>query len=1032
MSASDSANQMSLRVRPDVWRRVAEARLRDDPMIVVLLAVKPSGVSEVVARAIALGAEVLDRHDRWGWLLLRVPCDVVEELACVPAIDGLEIDFVGSPPLVLPPAAARMEDESSEEVSHPFRDPHLAVHDLAGVGFLDDHPTFDGRGVTLAMNDAELPDLLAYGFQVARDLDGRIATKAAAARSTVSPHGQAPSGWAEMTSQVFVTTNDGAFSVDGLRWIAPRRGSFQFGLVQPTGRERLAAVSEDDLLPPTIGVLWDEVTDEVWVDHVGAHDFSRVPAMREFHVDGDVGVFGDPGAVGDGSRRSVAFVVQLDRRHRMVRIVLGTGSHATATLGHAIGSGIAGRRLDGVAPGARLVAIESGAVGHDILRAMAVAVDDPLVDVVVCQPNHNLPPLFGVILDRIVASADKLVFSGAGNTPWLGGVIDVSTDGSVITVGAYQSRNNYRKTLNVDILDDDTVHFASAFGPSPNGRLQPDVLAPSHLVSSDVGWAPGPHRPGVFTLPYGATIASGTSTAGPIAGAVAALLISAAKQAGVDHAPNRLRHALLSTARFLDGIKAYQQGRGLLQVGPAWDLLRSLPADWTPTRIEVAAPVVTAEARRTGRAIGLGIFEREGWRPGQVGTRMITLTRRSGPTGDPAFELTWLGDTHVFSGPAKVILPLDEPVDIPVRIALGDEPDVYSAIVQVHENDGMGIACSVGCTVVAALALEPGAEVAETWEIARPSLTSLFLDAPLEASAVRVQLRAGQPHTLFCSLLPPIPPLGQAPEGMERSLIVAAGGPVDRLLRVVEPGAHGLTCQSVGFQFFPNEVDGPPLSPTKVDVAVSFAGIRLGAGTVEVDPDRPGVRRVLVDVANLGVPLAATLRARLGELVTNRLPTESGREARLDVEVPEGAATLAVGVTGSDVPVSLYLYAPDRHPFDAPVTWGVNGRPAVVDDPAAGRWQIAAVARAEQSLGHVDVWQFVADAEFGTVGLDPPVLSLAQGEQATVEATIQAPARPDTRMAMLLEVFAAGSDDPDHVALAAGATRIGLASILVD
>ena len=68
-----------------------------------------------------------------------------------------------------------------------------------------------------------------------------------------------------------------------------------------------------------------------------------------------------------------------------------------------------------------------------------------------------------------------------------------------------------------------------------------------------------------YTLPPGYSLLNGTSMAAPQATGVGALLISAAKQAGVQKQPDQIRQALISSARYLDPsrFQAYDQGMGL-------------------------------------------------------------------------------------------------------------------------------------------------------------------------------------------------------------------------------------------------------------------------------------------------------------------------------------------------------------------------------------------------------------------------------------------------------------------------------------
>ena len=74
---------------------------------------------------------------------------------------------------------------------------------------------------------------------------------------------------------------------------------------------------------------------------------------------------------------------------------------------------------------------------------------------------------------------------------------------------------------------------------------------------------------------------NGTSMAAPEAAGAAALLISAAKATNVQKQPDQLRQALTSSARFLarpsgaPPIAAYEQGNGVIDVGAAWNLLKT-------------------------------------------------------------------------------------------------------------------------------------------------------------------------------------------------------------------------------------------------------------------------------------------------------------------------------------------------------------------------------------------------------------------------------------------------------------------------
>ena len=83
---------------------------------------------------------------------------------------------------------------------------------------------------------------------------------------------------------------------------------------------------------------------------------------------------------------------------------------------------------------------------------------------------------------------------------------------------------------------------------------------------------------------------NGTSMAAPQATGAAALLLSAAKQAGVQKHSDQLRQAMNSSARFLPFYGAHEQGNGLINVGAAWDLLKT---NIKTVEISSTAPVKT-------------------------------------------------------------------------------------------------------------------------------------------------------------------------------------------------------------------------------------------------------------------------------------------------------------------------------------------------------------------------------------------------------------------------------------------------------
>ena len=116
-------------------------------------------------------------------------------------------------------------------------------------------------------------------------------------------------------------------------------------------------------------------------------------------------------------------------------------------------------------------------------------------------------------------------------------------------------------------------------------------MAPGAAISSAPLWQAGAPVAGTYALPAGYAMMNGTSMASPQAAGAGALLVSAAKATGLSHKPEQLRQAMLSSARFLSGYGAYEQGNGLLRVSDAWTLLQ---ANIQTVDISSSVPVDTA------------------------------------------------------------------------------------------------------------------------------------------------------------------------------------------------------------------------------------------------------------------------------------------------------------------------------------------------------------------------------------------------------------------------------------------------------
>ncbi|MHA1124797.1 MAG: S8 family serine peptidase [Candidatus Heimdallarchaeota archaeon] len=328
-------------------------------------------------------------------------------------------------------------------------------------------------------------------------------------------------------------------------------------------------------------------------------------------------------------------------------IACGDGSSNAAAIGMAPSSTVYMAR---VLPSATLYSIAEGAnwlvktKGVDVVNLSfgSDGGDDPTVDIV------------EKTFTQLVRNYGVLVTNSAGNE---GGM-------QQYTIGTPASCDDTIAVGNLDTSDGlpYTMAYSSSQGLTSLNTMKPDVLAPGTDILS-LG-------PGSATA-Y-ATL-SGTSMAAPhVCGAIA-LLIHACKANGIDYTPGVIKAALLQSATLVDPDMDFKiQGRGLINVGVAWNIIKQAEKEG------IATPII-------GAMNPLKI-PHNFWDPmvqGQTAEIMVTCATpfKTGlsleVTGDAAQFIT-VGD---FNGEWTDIVKLT--FLIPVDAILGD----YTGLVTLKYND---------------------------------------------------------------------------------------------------------------------------------------------------------------------------------------------------------------------------------------------------------------------------------------------------------------------------------------------------------
>ncbi|HEU4589178.1 MAG TPA: S8 family serine peptidase [Gemmatimonadales bacterium] len=1019
---------------------LAMARARGDTAVTVILAARRGRSDEAAAAIRRLGGTVQKQVKVVDYLRARVPIDRVETVAALPAVQAATVSMVQPGSFKFPIRAyqspdgerAQEQQAAGEPVAgdstrrapasaagdstrtradwpprpsrYPLEHPYSPLADLRADTWRAQHPTWDGRGVTIA--DIEYaPDFFAPELQTALSLDGKPIRKFADVRAATDLQTAVgdTSGAVWLPMQTTVTAAGGRFTHAGRTYTAPRDGRFRLDALN----ERMFKISDrlkGDLnrdgnpkdADSLFAVLWDEATNTVWVDADQDGDFTDEPALKDFAVRGDIGTLGKDNPA-TPLREAIAFTVQIDTAFRAVALNLGIGSHGSLVMGAAAGARGDAGKYDGVAPGAQLASINYGSGSPAALtEALIMAFAHPKIDVVLLEQNVWLVDLVynvndgssvtSLICARLIEHYKKPFVVPGGNTPGLAQVGEHASAAGAIGVGAYQGAESYLVNNGVVAVHADNLHVVGSGGPARNGGLKPDVLSPSNVLSSDVGYIPGFKTEGLFELPPGYTIAGGTSTATPVAAGSLALLISAAKQSGIPYDAQRLRRALLLSARHIPHIPTFDQGNGVINVAAAWDALVRMakePAAAAPVTIQVQAPVRTPVSDWLVPAhIGVGLYEMD-WKAGQRGERTLTLTRTSGPKDARTYTARWRDARGVFTSAGEVTLPLNRPVAFPVTIA-PPTAGSHSAILELVDPATDWPVQRISCVVVVPYTFATATDTITVRDsVPRPGRYNVFIDVPPGTAALAVD---------FSDVRGEISVSLARPDGRENLgwRIDSLGGL--RYLPHPEPGVWELAMMGNFMTFHRFQpAEGPmPAAPftlkatlasVAVEAAPGSAGAAAGDWTVTAR-NRTGAIPAVIGTT----PLAsgATARGRLGP----------GAQQVYTVDVPEGSTMLLARVTperAAEADLDLYLFdCTSGTCVPAAAAADSGSAPMLMHPrPAAGTWKLVVdAARVRGDAVSYEYLDLVLNPKYGTAATPDVVTKREAGATWTTPARV--------------------------------------------
>ncbi len=1026
---------------------IATAHARGDSSVTVLIAAVPGMTGRLAQMIQAMGGTIRFRDDNVDYLRARVPTDSVQHLAQYPAVHSLDVNMEGAargfasepastsplPFSVDTPAVVWPPIQSDYPLTHRYE----PLGDMNALQFRKDHPTWDGRGVTLALID-DNPDPLEPELQQARTLDGKPVKKIQFYTTAIDADDEVDGRWLDMKDQV--TASGGAFTYGGKTYRAPHDGAFRIAILDEARFDSLskAGLGKDlnrDGNPPgssrEFAVIWDESTNDVWVDTNQNLSFTDEKALTDYVKRPEFGVFGTDNPK-TAVRESVGFGVKIDAAKKRVGILAGVPFHASLIVGASLGSRGAHGRYSGVAPGTRLASYSEGCQAYGQTEAVILAFENPQVDGAWLEQCSNItrPYLLRdgrlvptVIYSRLIEKYHKPLMIPTHNYPVLDASDDFVLADCGIGVGGHEGKANFLANYGFRTKYDDNLLITGGYGPMGNGAFGPTIISPSNIMSGYRGWEDpkSAYMASVYRTPVGYLIAGGTSTATPTASGAVALLISAAKQSGVRYDACSIKQAIANSARYVPNIPVYKQGNGVINVAGAWALLNAIDKSPVHVTITSRAPVKHeySDLLATPNE-GVGLFERDGWSAGDHGQRTVTFTRTSGPAEPMTFTLTVTGDS-TFTAPASIALPLNEPVPVTVNVS-PRTAGVHSALLTLDNPRVPGHAYRMLAAVVAAepLGASNHYTVTTKTEVPRPEMRSYFYRVPDGVSALEIVVDAPKRAVELAAIAPDtrnVRTTHIVAEGSRENFGVGPDAPRPKETYVVPrpvPGVWEIRLTDIAdtkeFDWRASEKGGP-VPPTEVTLTVSALAVDAGGTGAALAGTSSG--------ADGQAPAASAfaLASRMAEFTGRALSYPMGAARQLDatianhqqqvyeITVPSGTRSLLARVShAADAGADLDVYVYDCTGKQCKVAGDGADRSSSetvrVENPAPGKWKVVVdadtVPAGKTSYQYTDV---VFNQTFGTTAVTDTTAKRVAGAEWRAQTNAWSTALPAGRAA---------------------------------
>ena len=135
---------------------VAAAVAQGKPTVTLIVSTASGANSRVEAAIKGLGGTIGYREDSIGYLRAVVPTGKAGSVAGIAGVDGVDVDDVVplDDPAPGPNGQVPPTPYAPPSASTPVVNPYMPIGDTGAAQFVQAHPTWDGRGTTIAIVDS--------------------------------------------------------------------------------------------------------------------------------------------------------------------------------------------------------------------------------------------------------------------------------------------------------------------------------------------------------------------------------------------------------------------------------------------------------------------------------------------------------------------------------------------------------------------------------------------------------------------------------------------------------------------------------------------------------------------------------------------------------------------------------------------------------------------------------------------------------------------------------------------------------------